>query len=53
MHFRAILVVGVDEFFCMLRGKVPDDPGPPEEVPHNRSKGLVVHFREVSMYHHY
>lgn len=31
---------------------MPDDPGPPEEVLHNRQKGLVVHLRKVPMHHH-
>ena len=44
--------MGVDEFFCMLRGKMSEHPGPLEEVRHNRLKGLVVHFGEVSMHHH-
>lgn len=30
---------------------MPDDFGPPEEVSHNCPKGLVVHPRQVSMYH--
>lgn len=35
----------------MLRGKTSEHPGPPEEILHNCLKGLVVHFREVSVHH--
>lgn len=51
MVFRANLIPDVGVFFCMLREKIPEDTGPPEEVPHNRPKDLVVHPGQVPMYH--
>lgn len=42
--------MGVDEFFCMLREKMPDVSGPPEEISHDRSKALVVYLGEVSVH---
>jgi hypothetical protein len=51
MGIRAILASGVDKFFCMLRGRIREELGTPEKVPHNRPKRIGVHLREIPMHH--
>lgn len=45
--------MGVDGFFSMLRGKIPEEPRSPEEVSEDAPEGLGVHVRKVPTHHHH
>lgn len=49
MVVRAILATSLDESFFILRGKMAEEPGPPEEVTDNCFKGLGVNTRKIPM----
>lgn len=51
IDIRAISVVGVEDLLCMLRGGMPEEPGPPVQFPHNRLEGLGGHPREIPIHH--
>jgi hypothetical protein len=52
MASRATFLNGVNRSFSMLTGRLPEEAGPIEEVPHDRPKGLSGYFGQIPMDHH-